>query len=252
MPYGGGYSGLSSKNNKLNQYNFIKSSKRGAILIEFAFAVPVLFSLIYYISDLAKIKQWNQRMDFATHCMASMFQNTSNITKKDVINILQAGRLVYAPDGIKRFQTLYNTHQDTLFQLGVLCVVGTNTNKCKVKWFVWSAGDAFSAYEIAISGSLRNFGSKNWNPFVSLTIGSEYNSSIVYPSLTINAGETKILLVHLFTSIFSDANWIEGIMGLHLAHPRIIRNKNSEKTYLQSIVVFTPKPGTFDPNNPPQ
>ena len=103
MPYGGGYSGLSSKNNRLTQSDFIKKSRKGAILIEFAFAVPVLFSLIYYVYDLAKMKRYNERMDFVGHQMAGMIQNISQnradkrITKADLRNIISAAYTTIYP-----------------------------------------------------------------------------------------------------------------------------------------------------------
>lgn len=54
----------------------------GAILIEFAFVVPVLFSLIYYVQDLVRHMQIQERMQFAAQFAAQKIaSNVQNIAR---------------------------------------------------------------------------------------------------------------------------------------------------------------------------
>ena len=174
-------------------------------------------------------------------------------SSKDVINVHHAGRLSCAPDGIKSFEK-WNLKKFTLFQLGILCVMGTDTNKCKIQWFTWSHGNDFTSCYTNNDKSNSLSNTYGWNPFVSLTMGNEYDSKTVYPSLTINAGETKILLVHVFCCQFAGLrdSWPKSILGLYIALPIVYKYNDSTQTYLRSVVIYTPKPGTFDPNKPPQ
>ncbi len=73
----------------------------GAIIIEFAFFVPVLFLLILYIHDISKIGKIHKTLDFCTTCAVNMFQNISQnrsnkkITRLDYKHIHCASFLPY-------------------------------------------------------------------------------------------------------------------------------------------------------------
>lgn len=140
MPYGEKYSDLSSENNKLNHYNFIKNSKSGAILIEFAFAVPVLFSLIYYAHDLYLLKKTQTQVDFMAEIMANVIQNISQnrtdkqITRRDLSYARAAAGLTYY--GGSTHYTVNNSDWRPLgssLEFYVYLVKGTTHNRCEMK-----------------------------------------------------------------------------------------------------------------------
>ena len=251
MPYGGGYSGLSSKNNRLHQYNFIRNPKKGAILIEFAFAVPVLFSLIYYIQDLATIKRWHSKLDFSLHCAANMFQNTPNITKTDFVKIayISAMGLFGDPEHFVR-PALY---PESPLVLHAFYVTGLGNNTCKINWCVHSCiritGDHYNSQvrvgEVMWSHASR-FRMKN------ILLGSNYSVTELDPSLSINMGETKIILELSVYKVASEIDFNKDYFKLFLAKVSPVFSVGSNHTFMNHIIIFTPKPGTFDPNNPPQ
>ena len=78
-----------------------KSSKSGAILIEFAFSIPVLILLIFYLHDLAQLAQIETKVKLCGMQMINMIQNVSlrrentAITRQDYANICSAAFLTY-------------------------------------------------------------------------------------------------------------------------------------------------------------
>jgi len=57
----------------IKRRSFLLSKRfNGAILIEFAFAVPVIVILLYYINDLTRIKQYYRSSEFVAHQIAGM------------------------------------------------------------------------------------------------------------------------------------------------------------------------------------
>ncbi len=85
--------GLSSKITKQKFLFRQKFFSKGAILIEFAFCLPVLIVLVYYIYDLNRYKRYYSQTEFVGQQVASMIQNISQsredktITKNDLQHI---------------------------------------------------------------------------------------------------------------------------------------------------------------------
>lgn len=74
--------------------------KVGAVLIEFAFAIPVFLILIYYIHDLPKQKLLQRKMQFIANEMAAILQNISmqkTITSSDCANAVRLAYLSIFP-----------------------------------------------------------------------------------------------------------------------------------------------------------
>mgnify|MGYP006894183552 CR=1 FL=1 len=249
MPYGGGYSGLSSKNNRLNQYKFIKNPKNGAILIEFAFAVPVLFSLIYYISDLATIKRWHSKLDFSLHCAANMFQNTQNITTTDFANITYASVIGMFGDPEHNIWP----YIDPPIVISALCITGTTENKCKVNWFTWSDVSATKNICKTSTSSRPGAVASKFHLNNRINIGSIYSATQLDSNLIIGPGETKIILEISIFKKLSNKNYDRDYIKLFFARvsPAFI-HEGEYATLMNHTIIFTPKPETFDPNNPPQ
>ncbi len=51
----------------------LRVANRGAILIEFAICMPILIILLFYISDLVKIKRYYSQTEFVGQQMANIF-----------------------------------------------------------------------------------------------------------------------------------------------------------------------------------
>ena len=246
MPYGGGYSSLSSKNNRLNQYDFIKNSKKGAILIEFAFAVPVLFSLIYYIQDLARYKQIQQRMQFAAQEIASNLQNiarvkSSTITSNDMLNAIRAANLSFCPGMTQYSQNDYWSGAP----LGYIPVTrihyvkGTGSSSAEIKWLcrchTWDVNQYRVAQQTTKEYNKNETKIKSW-------IGAPYD---IYPDLTINEGEVKIIVEHKLHA-YNDKDG--KILGFYFLNP--VTSNTGEQVLFNSIVIFSPVPGAFSETPP--
>ena len=113
LPYGGGgnpskstnYRTKTSKNLFKNLFSKIdfKHQSKGAILIEFAFCIPVLILLIYYMHDLFKIQRYYSQTEFVAYQMAQMLQTVSQnrsdkkITLSDLKRVTAAAYLSIYP-----------------------------------------------------------------------------------------------------------------------------------------------------------
>ena len=117
---GGGNSPLKSNNyqaktsklffkNLFSKIDF-KHQSKGAVLIEFAFCMPILIITIYYINDLATLQRWHSQTQFVAYQMAQMIQSISQnraskaITANDLRNIVAAAYLSIYP-GTTMFST---------------------------------------------------------------------------------------------------------------------------------------------------
>ena len=248
MPYRGRYSDLSHKNNRLNRFNFIKNSKKGAILIEFAFAVPVLFSLIYYIQDLATIKRWHSKLDFSLHCAANMFQNTPNITKSDFARICYASVIGMFGDPEHNIRPEGYTEWPIISC--ALSVRGTGNNNCTVNWFAYSDVSA-TGNDCKTANSIVSCSSKF--AASSPKAGNVYSATQLDPSLVINEGETKIILEISVYKGWCNKDYSRDYFKLFIAKlPNAIACGHGHPSLMNHSIIFTPKPGTFDPNKPPQ
>ena len=193
MPYGGGYSDLSFKNNQLNRYIFIKNSKKGAILIEFAFAVPVLFSLMYYVNDLHHLKQIQNRMRFIATEISSILQNISQNRANKAISITDIKyAVVTAYLSFFPGKTFYNTAWETS-PLGysssglIYCVKGLADGKASVLWCKrWHS--AAGTY-VPLSLSIQERDARSL-----VNLGTSVAPSDIYKDLQIETGEIKIII----------------------------------------------------------
>lgn len=250
MPYGGGYNDLSSKNNGLNQYNFIKKSKRGAILIEFAFAVPILFSLIYYISDLATYKSHIQKMEFCTHCMVNVLQNISQqrsnkaITKQDFIYATYAAFNCWFGGDLKQFSSRPQTQNYYYFPHPILfCIKGLANGKAKILWLIhpmWYREP--SKYE---SPYVRNTANDNTHKDFSViqtSLQTEVQASTIMPNFSIEEGEIKMILDGC---MFGEPD--QARLRFSILKPKF----STKRAFYNNTTVFTPKPGLFS-ETPPQ
>lgn len=250
MPYGGGYSYLSSKNNKLNRYNFIKNSKKGAILIEFAFAVPVLFSLIYYISDLATYKSHIQKMEFCTHCMVNILQNISQqrsnkaITKQDFIYATYAAFNCWFGGDLRQYGARPNQQNYYYFPHPILfCVKGLANGKAKILWLIHP--DWYKTPNSYNSPWIRNSADDDTHTAFStikMKLQTEVNAADITPRFSIKEGEIKMILEGFMFGPSEQAR-----LGFSILKPRAV----NEYAFYNKVVIFTPKPGLFS-ETPPQ
>ncbi|MDR2724123.1 MAG: hypothetical protein LBB25_02880 [Holosporaceae bacterium] len=227
---------------------------KGAILIEFAVAVPILFILIYYMHDAPKYARMQERMEFVANEMISIIQNTSKnridkkITKNDLKNALVGAYLSVYPG-----MTMRGT-ANLVMPLGhfphafIYYVNGLGNGNAKVVWMVVSYLDDVYVSCVKYKPPQQHSGS-------SIKVSQNCPSSQIFKDLRIEKGEFKIILecCHYYVSeyMFSDGRRNEDVtpreaFGFYILNPRSTVNSN----FFTTVVVFTPKPGLFDESPP--
>ncbi len=232
----------------------IKNSKKGAILIEFVFAVPILFSLMYYIQDLSHLKQTQQRMQFVAAEIASILQSIGSqraIVQKDLYLALQSAYLSVFP-GITMHPTSENHYPFGYFpHLWVHYIVGEGNN-ATVKWHctAWSPSPGKSRHEVSTNSQ---------HPESTIRFVSGGDASSIHPDLKIADGEVKIIvectLWYHSGRFFSGTNISCGevpakkAFGFYVLSPTA-RGIQVKSSYFTSIAIFSPVPKAFKDTPP--
>ena len=233
-------------------------SRRGAIIIEFAFSIPVFMALIYYLHDVPKLQRYQQQMDFVAQQVAQMLQNVSQqrtnkrITQNDIVNVARAAYLTVFP-GVSmvpiRNEWLPLGFYIEFYLFGVR---GEPNNKASVKWVV----KLYFTQESGVSGS---------SVINSCVV---HNKQHVHPSeicssLTIKDGEIKIIVeCHLRYGLayhFSDGRRCKDVsfrevFGFLVYNPvpdksdRV--NSKDFASFFISHAIFAPAAGLFDDTSP--
>jgi hypothetical protein len=228
------------------------------ILVEFAFAMPVLIALLYYMHDLPRLKQINSRMSFCAYCMASMLQEVSQnrenkkITAADLRNVaasafltIYPGKTMYPTSSVKY---IYGHFLDCF----VHCVKGID-GKASVLW----NRRMFSGYSSGPSNiSLDKFTTAtHWSSMVKYQ--QNVAPSSIYKDLTIKDGEIKIIVECLCYTDPTNYGFTDGRLpststkekfGFWVFNPK--GTSGSYGGYFNQAVIFTPKPGLFDETPP--
>lgn len=241
-----------------------RSANCGSILIEFAFCMPVLIILLFYINDLVKLKRWYSQTEFVAQQMANIIQNISQkrsnkkITVNDIKYAASAAYLSAFPGtsrfvskGIKTSELGYNP-------LGnIFCVQGITDSTAKVLWAkrFHMADGVYAPINVGVDNGIRRTNVKNL---------SNVSPSEIYPTLRIGKDQIKIIIecaVHYSQASgyrFADGRLTANVspshafgLKLHRLSPPATRDgKNNDAIYFHSVVIFTPRLGLFDETAP--
>jgi hypothetical protein len=229
----------------------LKRAKIGAILVEFALAVPILIAIIYYLHDIPKYKQMNVNLGSCAHEMAGILQNISQNRSDKRITV----------DDIK--------HAAAVAYLSVYpgmtgYVLNTSGKRHAV-------ANAPHGYMLALKGLPNGNIQKLWNVVFHL-VGegtactspatlrirndniNNYKDSM-FSGVSLKAGEIKIVMIcqKYYESatgygLLDNRSWkqvsVREAFGFLLLTPKKTQS---------DLLVFTPKPGLFGetaPTNP--
>ncbi len=226
-----------------------KLSSKGAILIEFAFSLPVLIVLLYYIYDLNRLKRYYSRTEFVGQQVASMIQNISQsresktITLKDLQYIARTAFLSIYP-GMSMYK------QNGYFEFGhtptlqIIYVKGLDNGNASCIWRYYYRMSSI------IGGAQES--SADFEFLRPVYFKTNVLPSQIYSSLTINPGEVKIIVISQITRGSSLTNSLNGkyltdkqSFDFYLLSPKYIATYNSIYYFFPSVVIFTPRPGLF-------
>jgi len=173
----------------------LKSIRRsiGAILIEFAFALPVFLVLLYYIHDLPKMRLTQRRVQFMANELAAIIQNISHqksttdnplITEEDLANALSLAGLSWFTGNT------YFPSSDVTPYFGYILhsiyhrIVGINKNRAVQNW----------SKTCGTRGPQKHVYNEAHDTTIIPWSKSEMAASTIHPKLLIDQGEEKIIL----------------------------------------------------------
>lgn len=191
----------------------LKRSRKniGAILIEFAFAVPVFLILVYYVHDLPRMKLMQRKMQFVAYESAAILQNIARqknrITKNDIVEAVSLSYLTIFPGN-----TLFCS-KDRMAPLGyipfmsVYCVTG------KENKVIWDYGCRLALTPLVDDdGELLDMSAALDNPHSSLSLITQVAGKLTYPILpTTESDDKKNILIECTLFYFSSWQFSNGV-----------------------------------------
>ena len=255
--------------------SFFKKAEEGAILIEFAFAIPVLVAILYFIMDGPLLRLYQLKLKNTAYFAINMMQNITDTRENKAITLNDLRNIrACAFANIYRSTAQFKNDKGN-YPLGhyghiyLYYLKGTGTNQASVKW-IWD------------SGAPGPKPSQPENEHILTTIEKQVNSIVdptrtkageIYKDLQINNGEIKLIVeVSILVPGQSDTGAADiatlngkdgatlissseavrqsgaGKLGFYILP---VRNMNGTlNSYLNYVAIFTPKPGIFSDSVP--
>lgn len=238
--------------------------KAGAVLIEFAFAIPVFLVLIYYIHDLPKYKLLKRKMQFVAYESAAIIQNIAKqrntqqkvFTCQDLTYVARLAYLSLFP-GTTQYCTK-SPQEDFYMSYGYLptlqihYIVGTGEGNAERKWNCRTHTNGPGIYKV-------NPNQKGYNSFC-VDAGP---ASAMLPNLNIRENEVKIIVEcalwnspgtrfanEVLTSTVSKRELFRFL--LYTPRAQGVGGESKKYDYFPTTAIFTPSVGftnTVPPNN---
>lgn len=260
----------------------IKSSvlnSHGAVLLEFAFSIPVLILLLMGLHDVFVISHMQDKSRLVAHEMASMLQNISQnredkkITQDDIKRITCAAYLSIYP-GTTMYSTTSGKRQHKYAhypQPYIACVKSSSTNdvstegskkvdstqsstKASTIWHIGASPDVNTADPTKCTMMTLNTDIGR----LAVNFDTNVDPSAIYQGLKMKPNEVKILVdSNLFLEInnrvtqYSDGRkpTLKGSCGLRLLKPPHLQRGYCIHMF-HSVAIFSPKKGLFDEQKP--
>lgn len=173
-----------------------KKQNAGAILIEFAFAIPVLIAILYFILDGPKLRLYQLQLKNTAHFAINMIQNLTDQRANKFINESDLKEVTLAA-----FANIYRSDlmlkKSTGYPLGyyghiyLWCVFGNEDGTASVQW-VWASGSPGSNPTEFESTVFMDHSDDLNNTIVKFEKSVE--STYIHKELIINPGEVKMIL----------------------------------------------------------
>jgi hypothetical protein len=228
----------------------LRKPQVGAIVVEFAVAIPVVLAILYYLHDVPKAKRMQSQVNFCAHCMVNILQNTNHrVNHNDIRYAMAASYLTIYPG-----ETMYSKVEGNQVSLHGNC----------------PCSDLFYVKRINGQNKIlwkRTFDSiDNTAPKVIAVEARSAPASIVglkLNEISMKEGEVKMIL-HCYRYFYAngsrclwdgrslfDVTSRESFEFLVFNPEQSDRDSNDKKGgFFLNLVIFTPKPGLFDENPP--
>lgn len=222
---------------------FFRKSSKGAVLIEFAFSVPILIIMLYFCMDVPTSYRTMHHMQKASKLAAEMIYSIKGrqcdklITLDDLkyvskaLGITLTGRVATTSNPLPRFPFYMSTY--------VICVSGTSGG-FRINWSACVNNDLMTG---RITASTQK-GSHVSYKGCSITAANLSNTDL--KNFNINNGETKLIIE---TALWSDASFGDSRGYNALFYLLKLPGKNGVLGGKMEII--SPKEDTVDTETPP-
>ena len=255
----------------LKKLKLLKKKNIGAILIEFAFAIPVLIAILYFIMDAPLLRLYQLKLKNTAYFAANLIQNISDqrenktISKKDLNQIT-----ICAFANLYRGLSIFNPNHSQYGHIYAYYVVGDDNDKATVKW-VWDSGEPGTNPNNPTGSNAYTSGTSINNSIVKFSSAAVANT--IHKDLTIKKGEVKIILdvsiiIPMAATYVAPTTQINqnnaaapiarsdeirhspaGRLGFYLIPVKNMRG--TVNSFLNYVLIFSPKPGLFSATPPP-
>lgn len=214
----------------------IVGKSRGGVLIEFAFSLPLLILVLFFMRDCGTIYRFDTKMKKMSELIAQMIYNSkgsmmSELTLRELENISTLVGVTLT--GKKGSEKNPLDEYPFYFSMYVMCIEGTTENKFLTKWCVHIQNNLKTGHVIGISE----------NP----PLYSRFNSS------TLNIQEGEIKLVIETVAWYKENKSSRGFNSkFHLMRIKHTNASNNAILFGNTFSVITPQAWLIDKENPPQ
>lgn len=234
-------------------------NSKGIILIEFAFCISVIITLVFYAHDLYLLSRYYKQTQFVAEQMVSMIQNVSQnridkkITRNDLKNItaltyqtLYPGATMYCCSGSRKHVFGHFPHPIIYYVKGL-----ENGNASCIWRMQMHTGYATNPATIDADIVYKDY------DISAVRFKTDVAPSEIYPKLKIKSGEVKIIIDALI-HYHGGSYWQCGlppqkVFSLFLISPKIRNSSgkwNTDGGYFNSVIIFTPKTELFNETPP--
>ncbi len=261
---GGGKSLCKSNSYIIHLKSFIQIviniNNKGAILIEFAFTIPLLLVIILYIYDINKFSYIKNCIKTATYYGVNIIQNISQnrtnkkLTKNDFINLSRT-LILSLPISQAMIQ---NKYKSQLYIITTMTLIeGITNDKCKVKWSIFTDFNEGQITKYVSNNNANTDITGTWASVLNYRYGctakinQEIISTTLFHDLHIKKGEIKAILeISFYNNHTGRTKNIEELLETKLL--KLPSLKGLGDTYFNTHVIFSPKAGIFDISTPPK
>ena len=219
--------------------NILKKTKKAAVIIEFAIAVPLLVSLVYFAYDVPKLKRFEAQLKADISYVEQMINAIryrkavdKKITKADIVKIVSA---IGIPHNMTALQAL-----PYRINVALTLIEGVGFDKFSVCW---------NGYSIFAFNQCTGFENSNACTQFKFEKNTIYETSQIDNSIHIRNGEYKMIIeIGLNNYIEEDSEQVIPKFGFAFIEP-----KNAESLYemkLRQYSVITVNKANFSDEFP--
>lgn len=216
-------------------------NSKGAVLIEFAFGLPILVLMMYFCLDVPKAYQFVNKLTTCSEMAADLITNVysysgdSNISIEDLRYVSKALEIYFLGNPAKQQEYGFN------ISMYITCVTGIDGGNFKTNWVVGVDNDIsnqrISVYRSFQKGSIPFEG---FSETKSQAISSNLNNT-EFKNFEIGKGDIK-LIVEAFVWRKSDSRGFNKQFYMMSLPMKLVANK---------FVVITPPKGLISDEYPP-